>query len=191
MEEMYQAVCRVWQSGWCNAVACESWLLSLTVGYGIRPPIIRPLNSHFPTIYIQQRLAQKCATWSLDTHTVTSLSNPPNPPTMLDDFSIVTTSGIVLWRRSYAPVSSNLVNSLINDVFVEERQKSAAQETALNPPYRKDKYTLKWTAAKDVGLVFVVGKSACDNNSTSLHIDNCLCRPYTKVFSTCPGLTTC
>jgi hypothetical protein len=28
---------------------------------------------------------------------------------MLDDFSIVTTSGIVLWRRSYAPVSSNLV----------------------------------------------------------------------------------
>jgi hypothetical protein len=114
-----------------------------------------------------------------------------NPPTMLDDFSIVTTSGIVLWRRSYAPVSSNLVNSLINDVFVEERQKSAAQETALNPPYKKDKYTLKWTAAKDVGLVFVVGKSACDRISTSLHIDICLCRPYTKVFFTCLGLTTC
>jgi hypothetical protein len=110
---------------------------------------------------------------------------------MLDDFSIVTTSGIVLWRRSYAPVSSNLVNSLINDVFVEERQKSAAPETALNPPYKKDKYTLKWTAAKDVGLVFVVGKSACDKKSTSLHIDICPCRPYTKVFSTCLGLTTC
>jgi len=110
---------------------------------------------------------------------------------MLDDFSIVTTSGIVLWRRSYAPVSTNLVNSLINDVFVEERQKSGAQETALNPPYRKDKYTLKWTAAKDVGLVFVVGKSACDIQPTSLHIDICLCRLCTKVFFTCLGLTTC
>ena len=84
-------------------------------------------------------------------------------PTMLDDFSIVTTSGIVLWRRSYTPVSTNVVNSLINDVFVEERQKSGAQETAVNPPYKKDKYTVKWTAAKDVGLVFVVGKSACDS----------------------------
>ncbi|KAM0712180.1 hypothetical protein Q7P37_011274 [Cladosporium fusiforme] len=74
---------------------------------------------------------------------------------MLDDFSIVTTSGIVLWRRSYAPVSTNVVNSLINDVFVEERQKAGAQETAVNPPYRKDKYTVKWTVAKDLGLVFV------------------------------------
>jgi signal recognition particle receptor subunit alpha len=90
---------------------------------------------------------------------------------MLDDFSIVTTSGIVLWRRSYAPVHSNVVNSLINDVFVEERQKSGAQETAVNPPYKKDKYTLKWTAAKDVGLVFVVGKSACDSIPQSRGID--------------------
>ena len=92
-------------------------------------------------------------------------SLPPyhTSPTMLDDFSIVTTSGIVLWRRSYTPVSTNVVNSLINDVFVEERQKSGAQETAVNPPYKKDKYTVKWTAAKDVGLVFVVGKSACDD----------------------------
>jgi len=88
---------------------------------------------------------------------------PPHALTMLDDFSIVTTSGIVLWRRSYAPVSTNVVNSLINDVFVEERQKSGAQETAVNPPYKKDKYTVKWTAAKDVGLVFVVGKSTCDS----------------------------
>lgn len=90
---------------------------------------------------------------------------------MLDDFSIVTTSGIVLWRRSYTPVSSNVVNSLISDVFVEERQKSGAQETAVNPPYKKDKYTVKWTAAKDVGLVFVVGKSACDSIPKSWEID--------------------
>lgn len=60
---------------------------------------------------------------------------------------------------------------MINDVFVEERQKSGAQETAVNPPYKKDKYTVKWTAAKDVGLVFVVGKSACDGTPKSRGID--------------------
>lgn len=94
-----------------------------------------------------------------------------NATIMLDDFSIVTTSGIVLWRKSYAPVSTNVVNSLINDVFVEERQKSSATETAVNPPYRKDKYTLKWTIAKDVGLVFVVGKSAEEARLASSQID--------------------
>lgn len=78
---------------------------------------------------------------------------------MLDDFSILTTSGIVLWRKSYAPVSTNVVNSLINDVFVEERQKPAGQDGTTNAPYRKDRYTLKWTSAKDVGLIFVVGKN--------------------------------
>lgn len=75
---------------------------------------------------------------------------------MLDDFSIVTTSGIVLWRKTYAPVPPNIINSLINDVFIEERQKPGSNENATNAPYRKEKYTLRWTAAKDVGLIFVV-----------------------------------
>jgi hypothetical protein len=152
-------------------------------------PLYKWTLGHSPTICIDSSRSVRRGPESRQSpahHFLTKI-----PPTMLDDFSIVTTSGIVLWRRSYAPVSSNLVNSLINDVFVEERQKSAAHETALNPPYKKDKYTLKWTAAKDVGLVFVVGKSACDKKSTSLHIDICLCRPCTKVFSTCLGLTTC
>ncbi|QIX01058.1 hypothetical protein AMS68_006575 [Peltaster fructicola] len=73
---------------------------------------------------------------------------------MLDDFSIITTSGIVLWRKTYAPVPPNIINSLINDVFIEERQKPGSENTT-NAPYRKEKYTLRWTAAKDVGLVFV------------------------------------
>lgn len=76
---------------------------------------------------------------------------------MLDAFEILTTSGIVLWRKQYAPVSTNVINSLINDVFIEERgQKNV--ESGTNPPYKKDKYTLRWTSAKDVGLIFVVGK---------------------------------
>ncbi|KAK5175343.1 uncharacterized protein LTR77_000482 [Saxophila tyrrhenica] len=74
---------------------------------------------------------------------------------MLDAFEILTTSGIVLWRKQYAPVSSSVVNSLINDVFIEQRgQKS--NDGGKNPPYRKEKYTLRYTSAKDVGLIFVV-----------------------------------
>lgn len=69
---------------------------------------------------------------------------------MLDAFEIVSTSGIVLWRKHYAPVSSTLINNLINDVFIEERQKEGGAA------YRSDKYTLRFTTAKDAGLIFVV-----------------------------------
>lgn len=80
---------------------------------------------------------------------------------MLDSFEILTTSGVVLWSKSYVPVSSNIVNALINDVFIEERapagSKNAGDNTAArNPPFRREKYTLKWTTAKDLGLIFVV-----------------------------------
>ncbi|PIB02195.1 Signal recognition particle receptor subunit alpha [Cercospora beticola] len=74
---------------------------------------------------------------------------------MLDAFEIVTTSGIVLWRKHYAPLSSSVINSLINDVFIEERQKPAGGDGAGHAPYRKDKYTLKYTTLKDAGLIFV------------------------------------
>jgi signal recognition particle receptor subunit alpha len=79
---------------------------------------------------------------------------------MLDAFEILTTSGIVLWRKHSAadPLSPNIINSLINDVFIEERRSATAQTNGENPPYRKEKYVLKWTAAKELGLVFVVGK---------------------------------
>lgn len=80
---------------------------------------------------------------------------------MLDTFEILTTSGIVLWSRSNIDVSSNVVNSLINDVFIEEKVRPASsqvEETSghRNPAYRHDKYTLKWTLVKDLGLIFVV-----------------------------------
>ncbi|KAL2356676.1 signal recognition particle, alpha subunit, N-terminal-domain-containing protein [Cryomyces antarcticus] len=79
---------------------------------------------------------------------------------MLDTFEILTTSGVVLWSKTYAPVGANIINSLINDVFVEERISPTASTGAdvsasRNPPYKKEKYTLKWTTAKDLGLIFV------------------------------------
>ena len=80
---------------------------------------------------------------------------------MLDTFEILTTSGLVLWSRSYTPVSPNVINSLIKDVFIEEKVLAGATVTddrsaSRNPPYKKEQYTLRWTTAKDLGLIFVV-----------------------------------
>ena len=73
---------------------------------------------------------------------------------MLDTFEILTTSGIVLWSKSYANVSANIVNSLITDVYIEERGvagASADDSASVKPTYRKDNYTLKWTTVRDLG----------------------------------------
>lgn len=80
---------------------------------------------------------------------------------MLDSFEILSTSGVVLWSRSYAPVSASIVDGLIRDVFIEEKVLAGPSLTedasaARNPPYKKDQYVLKWTTVKDLGLIFVV-----------------------------------
>jgi signal recognition particle receptor subunit alpha len=75
---------------------------------------------------------------------------------MLDTFEILTTSGVVLWSRTYAPVGANVINSLIRDVFIEERILPQPEDAGAKPTYKKEGYTLKWTASKDLGLIFVV-----------------------------------
>ncbi|KAF3084271.1 hypothetical protein TWF569_002134 [Orbilia oligospora] len=70
---------------------------------------------------------------------------------MLDLFEVITTSGVVLWSKSYAPVKPSIINSLISDVFIEERNQPGSD----GKWFKKDSYTLKWTLAADVGLVFV------------------------------------
>jgi hypothetical protein len=93
--------------------------------------------------------------------------SPHNPPplslcflltlaAMLDTFEILTTSGVVLWSRTYVPVGANVINSLIRDVFIEERILPQLDDAGSKPTYKKEGYTLKWTASKDVGLIFVV-----------------------------------
>ncbi|KAJ5100532.1 Signal recognition particle receptor subunit alpha [Penicillium angulare] len=75
---------------------------------------------------------------------------------MLEAFEVVTTSGVVLWSKSYAPVGSHVINSLINDVFIEEKvvpQGNAA--TGASPIFKKEKYTLKWKQVKEFNLIFV------------------------------------
>ena len=81
---------------------------------------------------------------------------------MLDGFEILTTSGVVIWSKSYAPVSSSIINGFIKDVFIEEKVYPGANvagdaSAAHNPAYKKDRHTLKWASVKDLGLIFVVG----------------------------------
>ena len=81
--------------------------------------------------------------------------------TMLDGFEILTSSGVVLWSKSYVPVNSSIINGFIKDVFIEEKVLpgvSVADDTLAtqNPSYKRDQYTLKWASVKDLGLIFVV-----------------------------------
>ncbi|KAI1758744.1 SRP54-domain-containing protein [Hypoxylon sp. FL1150] len=76
---------------------------------------------------------------------------------MLDTFEILTTSGVVLWSRTYAPVNASVINKFICDVFIEENVviPKDIQSTASNPPYRADQHTLKWTLSKELGIIFI------------------------------------
>ncbi len=81
---------------------------------------------------------------------------------MLDSFEILTTSGVVLWSKSYAPIGSSIINGFIKDVFIEEKVLTGAivadnASAAQNPTYKKEQYTLKWASVKNLGLIFVVG----------------------------------
>ncbi|GAT29627.1 signal sequence receptor alpha subunit [Aspergillus luchuensis] len=73
---------------------------------------------------------------------------------MLEAFEILTASGVVLWSKSYAPVGAHIVNSLISDVFIEEKVQLQATSNAA-PSFKKEKYTLKWKRVKEFDLIFV------------------------------------
>src|SRR5271169_4179708 len=69
---------------------------------------------------------------------------------MLDLFTVLTSGGIVLFQRSQAASANStayLIDRVISDVFLQER--SSERE------YAKDGYTVKWTFANELGLIFV------------------------------------
>jgi signal recognition particle receptor subunit alpha len=72
---------------------------------------------------------------------------------MLDHFEILTTSGVVLFSRNNGAAPVAAVNSLISEVFIEENVKSSSQTG--NPTYKYEKYTLRYTTVKELGLIFV------------------------------------
>lgn len=89
-----------------------------------------------------------------------ALFTPAEPVAMLDTFEIITTSGVVLWSRTYAPVNPSVINDFIADTFIEEKHSGnvvrSAQSASANPAYKTDHHTLKWTMVKELGVIFVV-----------------------------------
>ncbi|KDN53026.1 hypothetical protein K437DRAFT_135739 [Tilletiaria anomala UBC 951] len=74
---------------------------------------------------------------------------------MLDHFTIFTRTGVVLWSKSFTPTvaddldkPSNPIDSLIRETFVEER--------TADRKYEKDGYTIRWSFANDLELIYVV-----------------------------------
>lgn len=116
---------------------------------------------------------------------------------MLDGFEILTTSGVVLWSRSYASISAGLINGFIKDVLIEENVvpvENVAEDGSrtVNAPFRKDNYTLKWINVRDLGLIFVV--RICFPSGTNGGFSGRLTlsyRPFTSHCSTYHGLTSC
>ncbi|KAF2858050.1 P-loop containing nucleoside triphosphate hydrolase protein [Piedraia hortae CBS 480.64] len=74
---------------------------------------------------------------------------------MLDGFEVLTTSGIVLWRKHYTPLSPHLINSFVVDALIEDKQGAKEDSDNEVSSYKKEKHLLKWTWARDLGLVFV------------------------------------
>lgn len=69
---------------------------------------------------------------------------------MLDLFTVLTSGGIVLFQRSESPshnAPTYLIDHVISSIFMQER--SSDKE------YAKDGYTVKWTFANELGLIFV------------------------------------
>ncbi|KAH7157535.1 signal recognition particle, alpha subunit, N-terminal-domain-containing protein [Dactylonectria estremocensis] len=78
---------------------------------------------------------------------------------MLDSFEILTTSGVVVWSRTYSSINPSIINNFIADTFIEEKGGFAAvadsKSASNNPPYKSDQHTLKWTLVKELGVIFV------------------------------------
>lgn len=79
---------------------------------------------------------------------------------MLDTFEILTTSGVVVWSRTYSPINPSIINNFIADTFIEEKGGAAVvrenRSAAQNTPYKSDQHTLKWALEKELGVIFVV-----------------------------------
>ena len=117
---------------------------------------------------------------------------------MLDSFEILTTSGVVLWSKSYSPTNPAIINSLITNVFIEERTLPGAGiaddvSAANNPPYKHDQHTLKWTTVKELGLIFVVSAPVSSTRKIpSMQFSanlRTVCRLFTDHSFIYPGLT--
>lgn len=75
-----------------------------------------------------------------------------NPPTMLDHFTVVHSSGLVLWSKSFVPSfqQTSPIPALIRTAFIESRAKGDDDER-----FDSGGYSCRWALANDYGLAFV------------------------------------
>ncbi|KAI9502778.1 hypothetical protein GGI25_005859 [Coemansia spiralis] len=67
---------------------------------------------------------------------------------MLDQFTIATKGGVILWNKEYAGVAGHPVDSLIQDEIIPGGRTDTSKYTA-------GAYTLQWTFANELNVIFV------------------------------------
>ncbi|PWN21941.1 P-loop containing nucleoside triphosphate hydrolase protein [Microstroma glucosiphilum] len=72
---------------------------------------------------------------------------------MLDNFTVLHTSGIVLWSKSFTPTfaSNSPIGPLVRTAFIESRSTGSADDER----YDVGGYSCRWSLANDYGLAFV------------------------------------
>ncbi|KAJ2005873.1 hypothetical protein H4R26_001715 [Coemansia thaxteri] len=71
---------------------------------------------------------------------------------MLDQFTIATKGGVVLWSKAYAPIDNCPVDSLVQDVLI---QSNRLDNSSISNKYHSGAYTLQWTFANELNVMFV------------------------------------
>ncbi|PIA13806.1 P-loop containing nucleoside triphosphate hydrolase protein [Coemansia reversa NRRL 1564] len=67
---------------------------------------------------------------------------------MLDQFTIATKGGIVLWSKEYADIVGHPVDSLVQDVLIQSARTESTK-------YHSGEYSLQWTFANELNIIFV------------------------------------
>ncbi|KAJ1802356.1 hypothetical protein LPJ75_006213, partial [Coemansia sp. RSA 2598] len=70
-------------------------------------------------------------------------------PNMLDQFTITTKGGVVLWCKDYASVGPHPVDSLVKDVLIQNTRTESSSK------YISGAFTLQWTFANELNVIFV------------------------------------
>ncbi|KYQ94416.1 signal recognition particle receptor alpha subunit [Tieghemostelium lacteum] len=92
---------------------------------------------------------------------------------MLDNFTILTKGGIVLWSIELAKLKGSPINTLIKKVLLEER--------SADNSFQYENYSLKWTFANEFDLIFI---AVYQKFITLMYIDELLLVIKKKFIST-------
>lgn len=99
---------------------------------------------------------------------------------MLDYFVIFTKTGLVLWSKTFCELQGDPIGTLISSVLLEERAGGRSHAT--------EDYTVRWTLANEVDLVFV---AVYQKMFQLMYVDELLERVKKVHFASRPHLPPC